>query len=204
MFSKVKVSALAAVIITSATTLLAKENVGMQTPPKITPPVLGKMAACAPATQQSDLDVNNVRTTILNGGDMWWNLSNARYEIPKVQAGQVAKHSLFSGALWIGGVSSGNLKLAAQTYRQSGSDFYPGPLTLGTATVNGNGTITYVPGPGANANAPDSFCYVICDNGVPSLCDTATVHISIINHKKIHIYKILSFESFGNPLSNYY
>lgn len=137
MFSKVKISALAAVIITSATTLLAKENVGMPTPPKITPPVvLGKMAACAPATQQSDLDVNNVRTTILNGGDMWWNLSNARYEIPKVQAGQVAKHSLFSGALWIGGVSSGNLKLAAQTYRQSGSDFYPGPLTLGTATVN--------------------------------------------------------------------
>ncbi|TAE79555.1 MAG: hypothetical protein EAY81_11145 [Bacteroidetes bacterium] len=117
--------------------LSAKENIGLPKDPN--PPqggILGKMTNCAPATQQKDLDVNNVRTTILNGGDMWWNLSNARYEIPKVQAGQVAKNSLFSGALWIGGVSSGNLKLAAQTYRQSGNDFYPGPLTLSNASVS--------------------------------------------------------------------
>ncbi|MFT7592131.1 MAG: hypothetical protein ACI9UJ_002060 [bacterium] len=36
-------------------------------------------ADCDPASAQADLDINNVRTRILNGGDMWWDLSNARY-----------------------------------------------------------------------------------------------------------------------------
>jgi hypothetical protein len=89
-----------------------------------------KASGCEPASQQKDLDINNVRTTILNGGDMWWNLSNARYEVPKVGSGQVSKHSLFAGALWIGGITQGNLRIAAQTYRQSGNDYYPGPLQV--------------------------------------------------------------------------
>jgi hypothetical protein len=97
-----------------------------------------KMAAgCEPATAQVDLDINNVRTRILNGGDMWWDLLNAKYEIPKVldRNTQVSKNALFSGALWIGGLSQGNLKLAAQTYRQSGNDFFPGPLSTTTSSV---------------------------------------------------------------------
>lgn len=115
----------------------AKETIGL-TPKSDGSKQMGKSSGCAAATAQRDLDVNNVRTTILNGGDMWWNLSNARYEIPKVipGTGQVSKHSLFSGALWIGGITNGNLRIAAQTYRQSGNDFFPGPLTLGTATVS--------------------------------------------------------------------
>ena len=40
-------------------------------------------AGCSPSTSQTDLDVNNVRTIIMAGGDMWWNLDDARYEIPK-------------------------------------------------------------------------------------------------------------------------
>lgn len=114
----------------------ATYNIGMPLPNKKRVVIREKMAGCLPATQQKDLDVNNVRTTILNGGDMWWNLSNARYEIPKVQVGQVSKNSLFSGALWIGGVANGNLKIAAQTYRQSGNDFYPGPLVKDDATIS--------------------------------------------------------------------
>ena len=35
-------------------------------------------AGCSPSTSQTDLDVNNVRTTIMAGGDMWWNLSDAQ------------------------------------------------------------------------------------------------------------------------------
>jgi hypothetical protein len=104
--------------------------------------VMMKMAGCAGATAQRDLDVNNVRTTILNGGDFWWNLSNARYEVPKVQPGQVSKHSLFAGALWIGGVTKGNLRIAAQTYRQSGNDFFPGPLTI-TGSIKADRCKTY-------------------------------------------------------------
>ncbi len=88
-------------------------------------------ASCSPATSQVELDVNNVRTTLLAGGDMWWDLSSAKYEIPKIQpgSGQPSVHSLFAGALWIGGIDAGGqLKIAAQTYRQSGNDFWPGPL----------------------------------------------------------------------------
>jgi gliding motility-associated-like protein len=50
----------------------------------------------------------------------------------------------------------------------------------GTATITST-TVTYVPGPGLNALNPDTFCYVICDNAVPALCDTATVVITVPN-----------------------
>ena len=57
--------------------------------------------------------------------ETWWNLTEARYEIPKNEG----VHSLFAGSLWIGGLDDqNNLKIAAMTYRQTGSDFYPGPL----------------------------------------------------------------------------
>ncbi|MFT5723288.1 MAG: hypothetical protein ACI9JN_000397, partial [Bacteroidia bacterium] len=92
---------------------------------------------CEPASAQADLDINNVRTRILNGGDMWWDLSNARYEIPKLtDLNAVRKNSLFAGAIWIGGEDEGVLKLAAMTYRQGGSDFWPGPLDKITGTTN--------------------------------------------------------------------
>jgi hypothetical protein len=93
---------------------------------------------CDPATQSADLDVNNVRTKILNGGDMWWDLSSARYEVPKISdLNSVRKHSLFAGAIWIGGEDvGGNLRLAAMTYRQRGSDFWPGPLDPATSNTS--------------------------------------------------------------------
>ena len=93
---------------------------------------------CEPASQSADLDVNNVRTKILNGGDMWWDLNNARYEIPKIEdLNSVRKNSLFSGAIWIGGEDlAQNLRLAAMTYRQRGSDFWPGPLDPNTGNID--------------------------------------------------------------------
>ncbi|MSP57640.1 MAG: hypothetical protein CK532_00745 [Flavobacteriales bacterium] len=99
----------------------------------------GQMAnTCEPASQSADLDVNNVRTKLLNGGDMWWDLNNPKYEIPKINdPNAVRKHSLFSGAIWIGGKDNGgSLKLAAMTYRQRGSDFWPGPLDTTTAATD--------------------------------------------------------------------
>jgi hypothetical protein len=135
--SKTILLAVTSIFILQPSMLLAKENIGKPIEVKNPPPrdPHQKAANCRPATAQRDLDINNVRTTILNGGDMWWNLSNARYEIPKVQTGQVAKHSMFAGALWIGGVTSGNLRIAGQTYRQGGNDYYPGPLTIGAASI---------------------------------------------------------------------
>ena len=111
--------------------LLAKENVSY---PGMSNTVQNKIAAaCSPSTSQTDLDVNNVRATMLGGGDMWWDLNDAQYEIPKGGF----KNSLFAGALWIGGVDNGGqLKAAAQTYRQfGGNDFWPGPLDEITASV---------------------------------------------------------------------
>lgn len=80
-----------------------------------------------------ELNINNVRARLLNGGDGWWDPIKGRpgYEIPKIPNGssQQSIHSIFCGALWIGGIDeTGQLKLAAQTYRQSGHDFWPGPL----------------------------------------------------------------------------
>ena len=91
-------------------------------------------AGCEPSKSRADLNINNVRTPIWINGDMWWDLDgNALYEIP-VGSG---KHSLFAGAIWIGGLEAGsnNLKVAAQTYRQSGSDFWPGPIDRTTVSI---------------------------------------------------------------------
>jgi gliding motility-associated-like protein len=58
---------------------------------------------------------------------------------------------------------------------------FPCPPIRGTAFVNSSGGITYTPGPGANALSGDTFCYRVCDNGIPVLCDTAYVFICIEN-----------------------
>ena len=92
-------------------------------------------AGCAPASGYDWLDINNVRARINTGGDMWWDLDGtSRYYIPK----NGSATSMFSGALWIGGLDINNqLKLAAQRYRGVGIDYWTGPLTVdGTAAVD--------------------------------------------------------------------
>ena len=118
-------------IILQSGTAYTKENPGGK---KTTLSSAQKSASnCPNPTTQTDLDVNNVRATILGGSDMWWNLVNPVYEIPKGSN----KHSLYSGALWIGGLDNGQqIKTAAQTYRQTGNDFWMGPMD----TVNINTT----------------------------------------------------------------
>ncbi|HRG00966.1 MAG TPA: T9SS type A sorting domain-containing protein [Bacteroidia bacterium] len=82
------------------------------------------------------LDINNVRAGIANRGDMHWDIAgngNALYEVPKGSG----KNSNFASALWIGGLDAGNqLHGAAQTYRQGGVDFWPGPLKLTDASID--------------------------------------------------------------------
>lgn len=115
----------------------AKENIGQK---RANGKGLRTTANCAPASSSVELDINNVRCLIHNGGDFWWDLvGSPRYEVPKLPRSQAAsaRHSSFAGSLWIGGVDeSGQLRVAAQTYRQSGNDFWPGPLTSGGATID--------------------------------------------------------------------
>ncbi len=71
------------------------------------------------------LDINDVEAGINTAGDMHWDCSNARYTVPK----ESGKQSVFASALWIGGLdSSGLLHVAGHTYRQTGNDFWPGPI----------------------------------------------------------------------------
>ncbi len=50
-------------------------------------------------------------------------------------------------------------------------------VTNGTLTLAANGTFTYTPF--SNFNGFDSFSYLVCDNGIPSLCDTGFVAILV-------------------------
>ena len=46
------------------------------------------MAGCSPAQSSAELSVNNVRTIIYSGSDMWWDLfgsGRAWYLVPKVE-----------------------------------------------------------------------------------------------------------------------
>jgi len=100
-------------------------------------------ATCKPAQSTIDLDINNVRARLMTGGDMWWDVfgtTEARYEVPK----DTKKNSLFAGSIWIGGYDpQGQLKVAAQTYRQDGNDYWPGPLdpTSSSQVPSTNATI---------------------------------------------------------------
>jgi hypothetical protein len=89
-------------------------------------------ANCTPAVSRAELDINNVKTTLSTGGDMWFNIS-AAYEVPKGSG----KHSIYAGSLWLGGKDvSGQLKVAAMVYRGSGNDFWAGPLSTLTAEID--------------------------------------------------------------------
>ncbi len=85
-------------------------------------------AGCKAGANFKWLEINNVRTRINTSGDMWWDFEIGQYEIPKGSK----KTSMFAAALWIGGLDNqGQLKLAAQRFRQVGIDYFPGPLTVG-------------------------------------------------------------------------
>lgn len=87
---------------------------------------------CAGASDQIDQEINNVRARLLGAGDCWWDYSDGRYIVPKVDpaSGQAEVSSIFAGSVWLGGIDpGGNLKLACQDYRYGGNDdFWPGPL----------------------------------------------------------------------------
>ncbi len=101
---------------------------GGEAPPQDNPEVTLR-SDCVASTSQTDLNINNVRARLLGGGDLWWDLSDGRYIIPNVDPGEREVSSIFAAAIWVGGFDgAGNLKLAAQTYRQTGNDFWPGPI----------------------------------------------------------------------------
>lgn len=89
------------------------------------------LVVSSPALGQSQghafeyLDGNQVKARINNSSDMFWDfVSEPAYEVP-VGSG---KNSAYASSIWLGGVDpSGGLHVAAQTYRQTGTDFSVGP-----------------------------------------------------------------------------
>ncbi|MBK7856697.1 MAG: T9SS type A sorting domain-containing protein [Bacteroidetes bacterium] len=84
---------------------------------------------------------NLVTTSILNKGDFYWDLDNAKYEVPRCSG----KHAIYAGALWMGGYDqNGLLHTSAMTYRQSnGTDFWQGPLDTLTGITDTNTVKAY-------------------------------------------------------------
>ena len=120
----------------SALTLSAREKFGVV---QRNSSVERVMAGCSPAQSSAELAVNNVRTIIYSGSDMWWDLfggGNAWYNVPKVDDRSKGANANFAGNVWFGGLDvGGQLKIAAQTYRQSGVDFWTGPLSTQDAST---------------------------------------------------------------------
>ena len=90
----------------------------------------GPRMDCQPSQAQIDMEVNNVRARLLTGGDLWWDLQEGRYIVPKPAPGFPEVSAIFAGGVWIGGNDpNGALKLAGVTYRSgNATDFYSGPL----------------------------------------------------------------------------
>lgn len=80
------------------------------------------------------LDINNIKARFNSEGSLFSDFGstfNNAFEAPQGSGA----HTLFAGGLWIGGMDvGGTLKVAAQTYRQIGTDFWPGPLTPAATT----------------------------------------------------------------------
>ena len=95
---------LSALALLGSSNLFGRENIGQK---RASNKGVRTAASCAPASSSVELDVNNVRALLHNGGDFWWDLvGSPRYEVPKLPKDQAAsaRHSSFAGSLWIGGV----------------------------------------------------------------------------------------------------
>ncbi len=77
---------------------------------------------CEPAIGQTFLDINNVRATIYNNGNLFWRGAANVYEVPKGSG----LNAIFASGIWMGGQVAGQLRLAGSTYGPY--EFWAGPL----------------------------------------------------------------------------
>jgi len=97
-------------------------------------------ANCGEATSTAVLDINNIKANLTNGGDFWrakdFSEGSGYYVGTNSQENQVS--TIFASGLWLGAIdgANGDLKVAASTYRQSGLDFWPGPINESTKSTD--------------------------------------------------------------------
>jgi hypothetical protein len=91
------------------------------------------LSAAKAQTAYEYLNQTNIKALFNADGQLFWDGKKANFEAP---AGS-GKNTISSAGVWIGGYDSlGTLHEAAQTYRESGSDFWPGPLKLSTGKTD--------------------------------------------------------------------
>ncbi len=103
--------------------------------------LLASVVFCSPAQAQTPfhtfdfVDINNINARVMVHGDMFWNPDSgaASCEFPKGSG----KHINFASAIWMSGYDAGGgLHVSAQTYRQTGNDYWPGPLDASDTLTN--------------------------------------------------------------------
>jgi hypothetical protein len=83
--------------------------------------------AQTPFNYCDSVSINRINARVLLHGDMWWDPATevAKCEFPK----NSGKHIGYTSAIWMSGYDeSSQLHVTAQTYRQDGNDYWPGPL----------------------------------------------------------------------------
>jgi hypothetical protein len=92
-------------------------------------------AAQTPFPTIAFVDINNIKASVLVHGDMWWNPSTTTSEC--FFPASTDKNIGFNAALWMSGYdASSQLHISAQTYRQNGNDYWPGPLDGTTGALD--------------------------------------------------------------------
>ncbi|HLP13771.1 MAG TPA: hypothetical protein VK177_17690 [Flavobacteriales bacterium] len=98
-----------------------------------------RAAGCAPGQARQLMEFNNVSALLEQGGLLFLDrsLGKPSYEVPKTEDGTGPK-AIYGNSLWMGGKDF-NDQLKAATiikFRNSGNDFWAGPLIPGVATVD--------------------------------------------------------------------
>ena len=91
---------------------------------------------------QNSLDINNMLARINYEGSFFTKLDSTEhslgpgFEVPKGSG----KNTIYVSTLWIGGYDAGNnLREAAQTYKQNGTDYWAGPLDTTNCSTDTTG-----------------------------------------------------------------
>jgi hypothetical protein len=115
------------------------------------PVAIEKAAGCAYSKSTLIMDYNDVRCILEPAGLLWFRRGDSKpvYQVPKgVTTGAKTPSAVYAGSLWMGGIDvNGNLKLAAERFRQDGTDFTTGPLSI--TPGSGNYDVSNVVGNGA-------------------------------------------------------
>ena len=80
-----------------------------------------------------NIDANNINAPVEADGFLFHNnVTDLSFEVPKFSG----KYCIYGSNLWMGGLDqNGILHMAAQTYKQNGTDYWPGPLTTNGTTL---------------------------------------------------------------------